>query len=104
MHLALRALPLRPAQRCRGQGTCPTHFGGGRRPGLRALGFQPPLLEVEVRQHAEDDVELCAEEQSDVGGVAGPRGKYTLGPLLGWALSRNKSESSLKSSLKLKIK
>ena len=36
--------------------------GRGRRPGLRALGFRPPFLEEEVRQDAEEGVEVGAED------------------------------------------
>ena len=55
----------------------------------QAMGFQPPLLGVEVRHDAEDDVELGAGDQGNDENVAGPRGKKSLGPLLGWSLDRN---------------
>ena len=56
--------------------------GGGRRPGLRALGFRPPLLEVDVLQVAEDDREGRAVE-GETGELDERPWRDSLGPLAG---------------------
>ena len=57
---------------CRGQGNCPTLCGRGRRPGLRALGFRPPLLEEDVLPEAEGEVDGGAGEGEVEERVASP--------------------------------